>query len=148
MKYINEIIIDLPVERVIELFDNPENMKYWQPGFISFEHISGEPGHPGAKSKLKYNMEGKEIEMIETIMVRNLPKEFSGTYEAKGIFTIVRNYFKPCEQGKTIYIAENEYEFKGLMKIVSLFIPGAFRKQSLKMMNHFKLFAENKSIAL
>lgn len=81
MKYTNEVIINAPVNRVIELFDNADNMKEWQPGLVSFEHLSGTPGQVGAKSKLKYKMGNREIEMIETITVKNLPEEFSGTVE-------------------------------------------------------------------
>ncbi len=44
MQYTNEVIINLPVDKVVELFDNPDNMKYWQPGLVSFENISGTPG--------------------------------------------------------------------------------------------------------
>ena len=145
MKYFNEIIIDLPVNRVIELFDNPENLKYWQQGLKSFHHLSGEPGHPGARSLLKYEIDGKEIEMIETIIVRNLPKEFTGSYEAADFFNIVKNHFLPHDQNKTIFRAENEFRFRGMMRVLSLFIPGAFRRQSLKFMNDFKNFAEAKS---
>ena len=36
MKYQNEIEINLPLNRVIELFDNPDNLKRWQPGLESF----------------------------------------------------------------------------------------------------------------
>jgi len=80
MNYSTTIDIDLPIDRVIELFDNPDNMKKWQPQLESFEHVSGESGKPGAKSKLKYKMGKREVEMIETITVNNLPDEFSGTY--------------------------------------------------------------------
>lgn len=94
MKFTNEITIDLPRARVIELFDNPDNMKHWQPGLVSFEHVSGTPGQPGATSRLKYAQGRREGEMIETITVRNLPDEFSGTYDSKGIRNIVKNYFR------------------------------------------------------
>ena len=30
MRYTSEVFIDLPINRVLELFDNPENMKKWQ----------------------------------------------------------------------------------------------------------------------
>ena len=48
MKYTVETEIDQPIEKVIELFDNPDNMQYWMDGLISFEHLSGTPGQPGA----------------------------------------------------------------------------------------------------
>ena len=142
MKYTVETEINLPVARVVELFDNPDNLKHWQPGLISFEHLSGTPGQAGAKSKLKYKMGKREIEMIETITVRNLPDEFSGTYEAKGVFNIVKNYFKPISENKTKYINENEFQFKGYMKILGFLMPGAFRKESEKYLVQFKEFAE------
>ena len=65
MKYSKEIIIDLPREEVISKMEKPENFKYWQKGFISYKHISGTPGKEGSRSKLKYKMGNREIEMIE-----------------------------------------------------------------------------------
>ena len=142
MKYTIETEINLPIARVVELFDDPENLKHWQPGLVSFEPISGTPGQPGAKSRLKYKMGKRDIEMIETITVRNLPEEFSGTYEAKGVFNVVKNYFKPVSEKKTNYINENEFQFKGFMKLIGFLMPGAFRKESEKYLLQFKEFAE------
>lgn len=142
MKYTTEITINLPRERVIELFDNPDNMKHWQPGFISFEHISGEAGKPGAKSRLKYQMGKQEIEMIETIMARNLPEEFHGIYEMKGGVNILKNYFIPVSDTQTKWVSESEFKFSGLMSVMSFFMKGAFKKQSMKYLEQFKAFAE------
>ena len=142
MKYAVEISINLPRERVIELFDSTENLKKWQEGLQSFEHISGEPGQIGAKSKLMFDMKGRKIEMIETITSRNLPREFSGTYEAKGVFNSIENHFYELGK-KTRWVAENEFKFSGMMMIMSIFMRGSFRKQTLKTMEAFKTFAEN-----
>jgi hypothetical protein len=84
----------------------------------------------------------REIEMIETITVRNLPQEFSGTYEAKGVFNIVKNYFRPVSDNKTKYINETEFQFSGFMKLIGFLMPGAFRKESEKYLRQFKEFAE------
>ena len=131
MKYTNEIEISLPRAKVVELFNNPENMPKWQEGLISFETVSGEPGQEGARAKLKYKMGKREIEMVETITKNNLPDEFNGTYEAKNVFNIIRNTF--IDQGKTTkWVAENEFRFDGFMKLMGLFMPGAFKKQSFK----------------
>ncbi|HNO23164.1 MAG TPA: SRPBCC family protein [Leptospiraceae bacterium] len=78
MKYSVEIEINLPIARVIELFDNPDNLQKWQPGLLSFEHLSGTPGQPGAKSRLTFRMGRGKMIMTETVTVRNLPDEFSG----------------------------------------------------------------------
>ena len=94
MKYTVSIDINKPLGEVVELFDNPENLKHWMKGLQSFEHLSGTPGQPGAKSKLVFQTGSRRLEMIETVTSRNLPKEFSGTYEAGGVFNIVSNYFE------------------------------------------------------
>ena len=144
MKYSTEVEINLPVKKVVELFDNPDNLKHWMEGLQNFEHISGTPGQPGAKSRLKFKMGNREIEMIETITVRNLPEEFSGTYEAKGVFNIVKNKFIPISVNKTKHITESEFQFSGMMKLMGIIMPGAFKKQSMKFLNSFKNFAEQK----
>ena len=110
MKYTCEVTIDKPREEVVKLFDNPDNMKYWQKGFISFEHIAGEQGKPGAESKLKYKMGKREIEMIETITFRDLPDEFHGNYQTKGVTNIQKNYFHE-EGDKTKWVSEAEFKF-------------------------------------
>ncbi len=143
MKFTTEIEINQPIERVIDLFDNAENMDKWMDGLQSFEHLSGTPGQVGAKAKLRFKMGKREIEMIETVTVRNLPHEFSGTYEADGVFNIVKNKFIKLSDTKTMYITENEFQFKGFMKIIAFLMPGAFKKQSIKLLNDFKRFAEN-----
>jgi hypothetical protein len=117
-------------------------MAKWQEGFISFEHVSGNAGEEGAKSKLKYKMGKREVEMIETIIKRRLPDEFNGSYEAKGVFNIVENKF--IDNGdSTKWIVNNEFQFKGFMKLIAFFMPGAFKKQTLKFMNDFKNFTES-----
>ena len=143
MKYSSEIEINKPIDQVIALFDNADNMGKWMEGLQTFEHLSGTPGQPGAKSKLVFMMGKRKIEMIETITTRNLPAEFSGTYEAKGVFNIVKNKFIKLSASKTKYITENEFQFKGMMKIMGFLMPGMFKKQSYKYLKDFKKFVEN-----
>ena len=142
MKYTSDIEIDKPLDRVIKLFDNPDNMGKWMKGLQSFEHLSGVPGQPGAKSKLKFKNGKREIEMTETINVRNLPHEFSGTYDVKGVHNIVTNRFLPLPGNRTKYISEQEFQFKGFMKIIGLLFSGTFKKQTMQYLKDFKDFAE------
>jgi len=142
MKHSNEIIINLPRKKVLELFDSTENLYKWQKSLVNFEHLSGTPGEVGAKSKLTYK-EGKgNFVLIETITVKNFPDEFSGTYEAKGIFNEVKNYFIEIDDNTTKWVSESEFKFSGFMKIISLFMKGSFKKESMKFLTCFKEFAE------
>lgn len=146
MKYTVEIDIDLPVEKVVELFDNPDNLKKWMKGLQSFEHLSGEPGKPGAQSKLKFKMGNREMEMVETITKRDLPREFSGTYDVKGVHNIVKNFFVPLGPNKTKYKTEQEFQFNGIMmKLFGFLMPGMFKKQSMQYLKDFKEFAEKEA---
>lgn len=143
MKYSCELMINLPRERVIELFDSTENLYKWQPGLQSFELIDGEPGQPGARSRMMYEMNGRSVEMIETILSRNLPDEFSGTYAAKGIMNWVYNHFHEAGPDKTRWVLDTEFKFSGLMRLMGIFMRGAFPKQTQEDMERFKAFAES-----
>lgn len=145
MKYTCETTIRLPRQRVIELFDNPENLKYWMPGLEKFEHINGEPGKPGAQSRLEFKMGKRKMVMIETITVRNLPHEFSGTYEVNNVYNEVKNFFEELPDGTTKYSTENHFRFSGVMKIFAFFMGSAFRKTSQDYLERFKAFAEKQS---
>ena len=146
MKYGNEVVIKLPRERVIELFDDEKNLFRWQPELMSFEHLSGQKGQPGARSLLKYKMGEREVEMTETITVRNLPDEFSGTYQAKGVWNEVVNRFEALDEHTTKWTSYSHFKFRGFMKLMALFMPGVFKKQSQKYMDQFKAFAEEQGI--
>jgi hypothetical protein len=142
MKYSNEVIINLPLKKVIELFDSEENLFKWQPELISMEHLSGEKGEVGGKSKMNYKMGKREVEMIETITLKNLPKEFTATYEAKGVWNEMKNYFEEIDANTTRWRSDSHFEFSGFMKLIGLFMPGSFKKQSQKSLDRFKVFAE------
>jgi len=143
MKYSEQIVIDLPREIMIAKLENPENFKHWQKGFISYKHLCGSPGELGARSKIKFKMGKREIEMIETIEKRNLPNKLFTSYDAKGVFNHQKNYFEDVTTNSTRWISDNEFEFSGFMKIIALLMPGSFKKQTLNYMKDFKEFAEN-----
>jgi hypothetical protein len=145
MKFTQSIEINLPREKVIELFDIPDNMKHWQPRLIIFENISGSPGEVGIKSRLKYKMVKRDVEMIETIANRNLPDEFSGIYQAKGVWNEVKNYFTEISPDKTKWISISEFKFSSFTKIMGIIMPEVFRKESYKYLKLFKEFAEKSS---
>ena len=143
MKFSAEIEINKPIDTVIALFDDPDNLFKWMEGLQSFEHVSGTAGEPGAKSKMMFKMGKRDVEMTETVLVRNLPDEFTGSYEAKGVYNIVKNRFQKISNTKTKYITDQEFQFKGFMKCIAFLMPGAFKKQSMKYLTSFKNFAES-----
>ena len=144
MKYSCSVEIDLPIEKVIELFDNPDNLKEWQDGFVGMEPISGTPGEPGAKSKLTYKSGKQELNMIETIIVKNLPDELTATYEAKSMINTMKNKFISINDTRTRYEVDVEYtKFIGFLpSLMAMLRPRFFQRQTQKWLDQFKDFAE------
>lgn len=143
MRYSCEIIIDRPRDEVIALFEDPENMKHWQPTLKSFEPISGQPGKAGSKSRLVYDMNGRDMVMTETITQQNFPESFSAVYDAVNVHNVMDNHFY-AEDDKTRWVATSEFRFSGWMRLMALIMrEGSFKKESMENMQRFKTFAES-----
>ena len=144
MKFKLELPIDKPRADVWQAFDDPENMKKWQPSLMSFEPISGKPGRPGAVSRLTYNEGGREFSLIEKVTHRDELNELDGVYENKFADNIVRNRF--IEQGKdqTLWVVETEFRFKTfLMRILGPIMKKNYVTRTQRDMERFKEMSEN-----
>ena len=141
MNYELEIEIEKSRDHVAELFGDPANLAFWQPGFQSIEEIGEKEGQ--LQSRLLYVNRGRDVVMIETVISDNLPDEFSAQYEADGMVMTVRNYFHEAGPEKTRWVSENEASVSGfMMRLVTILMPGCFKKESWKFMENFKAFAE------
>jgi hypothetical protein len=143
MKYTIETIIELPRDKVIKKLDNTDNLKHWQEGLVSTEHISGTPGQVGAKMKLVFKMGKRHMELIENITKRAFPNEFHSTYSTKGMHNVQENYFEELPNGHTKWVSKSEFiPTNFVLRIMTLIMPSTFKKQSKKYMDAFKNFAE------
>jgi len=142
MKYITEIIVDKPLDDVMDLFKNPDNLKSWQRGLRSTKLLKGENGKEGAKRKLKINLEGRNITMIETITKCDLPHHWHAKYSSNGLVSFQYNYFEAKNNSQTYWKTTSEFRFSGFMKIVGNVLPGLFKRRSETVMKDFKAFAE------
>lgn len=143
MKYTLEIEINQPIAKVVELFNNEDNLFKWMTGLQSIEHLTGNTGEKDSTTKMLFKEGKREIEMIETIIKNKLPEEFIASYEAKGIYNLAKISFVSLTDTKTKYLTEQEFQFKGFMKLTGLLMPGAFKKQTNKYLKMFKDFAED-----
>ncbi|MEX2483331.1 MAG: SRPBCC family protein [Brumimicrobium sp.] len=145
MKFTVEVDIDRPIKEVIEKFDNQENYSSWMKGLESFENIEGKQGQEGAKTKFNFKMGKRNMEMIETVLKRELPKQYLVSYEVNGVYNEVDNRFEKIDNQKTLYTTHQYFKFKGFMRFLAFFIGRSFKKQSLKYANDFKKFVESDS---
>src|SRR5688572_6949927 len=140
MKHSVEVNIAAPRSKVVALFDEPANLMKWMPDLVRFEPISGPPGQPGATSRLVYRARKKEFELMETVTVRKLPDEFSGTYASSMGTTFITNRF--IDNGATTrWIVDTEFKSTGVMKVLTFLMGGVIRAQNRKMVDAFKTFA-------
>ena len=149
VKYSEEIVINANIDTVSALFDNPYNMKEYMEGIESYTVLSGNINEVGTKAEIIVNFteEGKKeykIVMIEEILSNNLPEEKKVKYTSNGVLNIVNNKLIRVSETETKFINEQEFEFKGYMKVIGYFMPSAFKQQSRVYLLNFKKFVENR----
>jgi hypothetical protein len=144
MKFACSTDIDVPIDKVVALFNDPHNFKEWQDGFISYEPISGTPRTEGAKSKITFLNKGHKMELIETIQVMHLPAEMTALYEHEHMVNTLTTTFTELPGQKTRYATNIGYiKFNSFMpRLMAWLMPGMFKKQSQKWADQFKAFAE------
>lgn len=154
MKYTQSIEVALPRETVVQLLADPAHLPKWLRGLVLHEPLSGMHGQVGTTSRVVMQMGQQKFECTETITRREpadlhgIPREsvvhFDREIVAKGMWSAVRERLTEAGPETTLWVSENEYRFSGMpMRLVGLFMPGAFRKQSHQHMQDFKAFAEN-----
>ena len=145
MKFTCTAEINLPINKVVDLYSNTDNLRKWQDGFVSKELISGSAGQPNAKSRIIMTFRNKKMELIETIQSNNLPEKITALYEHAHMVNTMTSRFQLINDNKTEFNMDIHYtRFIGFMpKLMSLIMPGAFKKQTQKMVDSFKTFAES-----
>ena len=143
MKFKLELPIDKPLAEVWKAFDNPENMKIWQPSLMSIDQVSGTQGQPGAVSKLTYKENEREFSLIEKVTYREEPHRLDGVYENNFADNVVGNTF--VEQGgTTMWVVDTEFKFKTLiMKILGPMMKKNFVARTQAEMERFKKMVES-----
>lgn len=144
MKFTCTVNINLPREKVVELWNNPDHFDKWQDTFLRSELVSGVSRTEGAITKLYLSQGKSEMLLTETILKNELPDSFKGLYEHEHMVNTMTSEFISIEDKKTTYNAYIDYtQFMGLMpKIMAFLFPGMFKKQTQKWLDQFKVFAE------
>ena len=145
MRFTETLVINRPIEHVWRAFDDPEDMKRWQPTLASFEHISGERGQPGSKSRIVYQEGKRRIEMTETLLERSEHQRLSGIYEVGGSVSAttsrIDNEFEDLG-GSTRWTMESEFEFTRAERFIMPFMKWIFVRRTRDDMRRFKEMVE------
>ncbi|WP_280417157.1 SRPBCC family protein [Nocardia carnea] len=153
MKYTNSIEIALPREQVAQLLADPAHLPKWLRGLVLHEPAQGIHGQLDTESRVvmqsgQRTMEGTErITRREPADLHGIPNEsvvhFDREIVVAGMWSVVRDRLTEAGPETTLWEQESEYRFSSLlMRLVGLFMPGSFHKQSQQNMQDFKAFAE------
>ncbi len=141
----SSVEINLPMDKVIELFLDKNNLKEWKKNFVTFGNVSGIPGQVGAVTVLVF----KTGNLWETIVSKNLPTEIITDYEhqkTKVVHTTIHN-FTSLSENKTL-IEEEKYIRKHhsiLSRIIIAIFANNAQRYEQDQLNKFKIFAENET---
>lgn len=130
-------------EDVWKAFDNPDNMKKWQPTLTTFEPVSGTPGQVGAVSKLTYREDGRDIVLQETVTVRREPEEFGGTYESDMATNVIHNRFETEGPWTTRWSVTVDFRFRGFWRLLGPLLKGAITRRTRTDLERFKTLLES-----
>ncbi|HAA12691.1 MAG TPA: SRPBCC family protein [Cytophagales bacterium] len=142
MKYTVSVDIQAPRQQVVDRFQDPEDIKKWQPDFVGFKVLSGEPGQKGSKTELTHQMGRRRVVMEETILENQLPERFDAYYAAPGAKNWIENHFTALDKQTTRWVMHSEFKCSGFLRVMAALAPGMFRKQSQKTLDLFKTMME------
>lgn len=144
MKFSCAVVINLPVNTVIQLWTDEDSFFQWQDGFSKREILEGEKNKPGVKTRIIYYPGKGQLELLETLLENDLPKVKKNLYVHSDMVYIQTIKMNEITHKKTELISEIEYKkFIGLFpKLLARLFPSMFKKQALKWLNDFKTYAE------
>ncbi|MCH2135019.1 MAG: SRPBCC family protein [Phycisphaerales bacterium] len=141
--YTLSVDIDAPRDLVVELFNDPDNLPKWQPGFVSWTLIEGKQGEPGAKAAVVFEHRGRRIDMTETVTENSLPDAMNGRYDWGRNFNTVDNRFIELDADNTRWELTCAYTLNSIgMKFMGMLMGKKFQSQHLVFMEAFKAFCE------
>ena len=143
MKFQNELIINYPIDKVVDLFIDQEKMSIWQPSLRKADYVSGLPGRIGAVRLLVFQRKDKKIQVRETILKKKLPDLYKVMYQRNYKKNYKTHQFKAIDEKQTLWTQTAEYFYTGLMQLFGHLLMPSYKKQTKTEMMLFKIFVEN-----
>ena len=137
-----EIVINSNIDSITMILNNPSKIDNYMPGVQEYILKKGDLGKKGAVAEIKINSEGNDIVLEETIIHNNLPNEIKISYEADGVYNVVKYKLQVLTNNKVRLNYIQEFKFNGYMKFVGFFMESALRNQSRVYLDNFKNFIE------
>lgn len=144
MKFQNEILINADIDSAWATFVDPDNLRHWQPTLRSVALKSGTATEPAAVSELVFDEDGREVVMTQTITEKRAPDFMAVEYDSAWSRVVVVNHFRSLDDGRTLWTVYSRHRFKGMMRVMALFIRKAIRERNDDWLQRFKLLVESR----
>jgi len=139
IKSVVELEINVPQDKLAELYADPDNNKKWMDDLDLYEPISGEPGMVGSKYRFGQNGNRKMV-FVATVTARNLPDEVKLTLDAPNVQVSVTVKFYALTPEMTKFISEEVFLLEG---IINEMVEKGIKDTHRRHMVAFKHFAES-----
>jgi len=123
-------------------FDNPENLRKWQPNLQSIRHVQGKPGYAGAVSVLIFDEGGRRVVLEETVLERRAPQLYAVAYHSSNNTNKVTHNFDAEGSSQTRWVVDSEYKFHGFWRFFSPLLRRTLQSRAVAEMERFKQFVE------
>lgn len=136
------VTVHAPVEKVWDIFMNPDSLKYWLTGFVSVEHLSGIQGEAGSTSKLRFTERGQVLEVVEKVLHVVPKRRYSFSMQHKNLDTLTDVRLISFGQ-HTEMIQAVTFLPKGIfMKCMMPFLKGGMKKRMAGDLQNLKAVIE------
>jgi len=143
LAYTKEIIVNVTRDRAFEMFEDSDHYAEWQDGFQSMELVSGAFGTPGSTYKIMFDMNGRVMELDETLIERRVPEYIHLEFQAgKTVWNGMEYTFTDLGDGRTKIHIDCVFKCKGFVAVMAFFMPFMFKNQTQKYLDGFKAYAE------
>ena len=130
---------------VWHFFDNPDNLNKWLTNLERYEHLSGERGQVGAKSKQTFKENGRTIELFKEITERIDQQKFSGIFTAPNMMiSTMEITFKNMEDGSIKVTSCQDMRMEKLIfRLITPLMKGSIQKRQNGDLENLKKAVEN-----
>ncbi len=143
MKYTETIEINASRDSIWDGLVKEENLKKIHPTVVSTETVEGNFGEQGSTTKMIFEMNGREMVMTENILEIKEKELHKAEYDADGVHNVNELTIKQIGDNKYEVSITSEFSFSGIMKLMSLFMKGSFKKETSRALEALKEFAES-----
>ena len=136
------VMVEKPKDHVWAKFQDESKMGEWLEGFKSIETFEGEPGTVGSKHRLKFENDGREIEMVETVTANEAGKRFAFNLENEVMYSDIEVTL--VDKGLSTEVIQKE-KFHGqnvFWHSLFYWLKSSLAENSKKNMDNFKKYAE------